>query len=82
MFNPRKKNTRKGDEQTQPRKGKASMYAQRRSVFSPKRALQDDVLKPWAAVGTWFLGPKAENADVFKDLMIDAIDSHLNFRQR
>lgn len=53
------------------------MFTHRRSIFS-KRITE---AKPWAAVGTWFVGPKAENADVFKDLMTEAIDSHFNFRQ-
>ena len=79
MFTPRKKSNRKGGKK--PRKGKARMYDHRRPIFS-KRALQDDVEKPWAAVGTWFLGPKAENADVFTDLMTEAINSHFNFRKR
>ena len=53
------------------------MFTHRRSIFS-KRITE---AKPWAAVGTWFVGPKAENAYVFKDLMTEAIDSHFNFRQ-
>ena len=31
---------------------------------------------------TWFLGPKAENGDVFRDLLTKAIDSHIGFRHR
>ena len=54
------------------------MFTHRRGVFS-KRAVSDDVAKPWAAVGTWFLGPKAENADVFIELMKDAIKAHMDF---
>lgn len=56
------------------------MFTHRRGIFS-KRAVSDDVAKPWAAVGTWFLGPKAENADVFIELMKDAIKAHMDFRQ-
>ena len=56
------------------------MFTHRRGTFS-KRAVSDDVAKPWAAVGTWFLGPKAENADVFIELMKDAIKAHMDFRQ-
>lgn len=78
MFTPRKKSNRNGKKQ--PRKGKACMYDHRRHIFS-KRALKDDEAKPWAAVGTWFLGPKAENADVFTNLMTEAIHSHFNFRK-
>ena len=33
------------------------------------------------AVGTWFLGPKAENADLFNELMKEAIKAHMDFRQ-
>ena len=80
MFNPRKKNTRKGKKEKQQRKGKAPMFTHRRGIFS-QRAVQDDVGKPWAAVGTWFLGPKAENADVFIDLMTEAINAHMDFRR-
>ena len=76
MFSPRKKTTRKGDEKKQRRR--AAMFTHKRSIFS-KRITE---AKPWAAVGTWLIvGPKAENADVFKDLMTEAIDSHFNFRQ-
>ena len=56
------------------------MFTHRRGTFS-KRAVSDDIAKPWAAVGTWFLGPKAENADVFIELMKDAIKAHMDFRQ-
>ena len=76
MFPLHKKAARKGAKK-QDRKGKAPMFSHRRSVFS-KRIVE---AKPWAAVGTWFVGPKAENADIFKDLMTEAIDSHFNFRQ-
>ena len=54
------------------------MFTHRRSIFS-KRVTE---AKPWAAVGTWFVGPKAENADVFKDLMTEAIDSHFKLPAR
>ncbi|RMX37526.1 hypothetical protein pdam_00012808, partial [Pocillopora damicornis] len=80
MFNPRKKTSRKVGKEEQKRKGKAPMFTHRRGIFS-KRAVSDDVAKPWAAVGTWFLGPKAENADVFIELMKDAIKAHMDFRQ-
>ena len=80
MFNPRKKTSRKVGKEEQKRKGKAPMFTHRSGIFS-KRAVSDDVAKPWAAVGTWFLGPKAENADVFIELMKDAIKAHMDFRQ-
>ncbi|KAL9973865.1 hypothetical protein ACROYT_G020371 [Oculina patagonica] len=78
MFTPRKKCSRKGKKEA--RKGKECMFTHRRHIFN-RRAIEDDVAKPWAAVGTWFLGPKAENADVFTDLMTTAMDSHFNFRK-
>ena len=42
----------------------------------------DDNHKQWAALGAWFLGPKAENGDVFRDLLTRAVDSHIGFRRR
>lgn len=80
MFNPRKKTSRNGGKEKQKGKGKPPMFTHRRGIFS-KRDVSDDVTKPWAAVGTWFLGPKAENADVFIDLMFDSIRAHMDFRR-
>ena len=77
MFSLRKKTTRKGKENGKKWRGKAPMFTYRRSVFSK----HDIEAKPYAAVGTWFVGPKAENADIFKELMTGAIDSHFDFRQ-
>lgn len=77
MFSPRKKTNQKGKKKGQKQRGKAPMFTYRRSIVSK----HDVAAKPWAAVGTWFLGPKAENADVLRDLMTEAIDSHFNFRQ-
>lgn len=77
MFSPRKKSGKKKDEK-QERKGKAHMFNQRSSVLCSKRSGE---AKPWAAVGTWFLGPKAENADVFEKLMNKAVHSHFKFRE-
>ncbi|KAL9973863.1 hypothetical protein ACROYT_G020369 [Oculina patagonica] len=37
--------------------------------------------KPWAALGAWFMGPKAENGDVFHDLVTQTIDSQIKFRR-
>lgn len=76
MFSPRRKALKKGDENKE-RKRKAPMFHHKQSVFS-KRFVET---QPWAAVGTWFVGPKAENADIFKELMIEAIDSHFKFRE-
>ncbi|KAL4225690.1 hypothetical protein ACF0H5_016379 [Mactra antiquata] len=40
-----------------------------------------EYVKQWAALGSWFLGPKAENIDVFNNLAIEAFKGHANFRQ-
>ena len=37
--------------------------------------------KPWSAFGTWFMGPKAENGDLFQDLVTKTIESHIKFRR-
>ena len=76
MFSKYKKTDRKGGEKKQ--KGKAHMYTYRRSVFSKRTA----EAKPYAAVGAWFLGPKAENANIFTDLATKAFNAHLQFRKR
>ena len=76
MFSKYKKTDRKGGERKQ--KGKAHMYMYRRSVFSKRTA----EAKPYAAVGAWFLGPKAENANIFTDLATKAFNAHLQFRKR
>ncbi|KXJ06044.1 hypothetical protein AC249_AIPGENE25009, partial [Exaiptasia diaphana] len=47
-----------------------SMFMERRPNFD--RA--DEEKKPWAKTGAWFLGPKADNAAIFKDLVNDAIE--------
>ena len=64
-----------------PRLVKALMYSQKREVFS-RGGHVDDNHKQWAALGAWFLGPKAENGDVFRDLLTRAVDSHIGFRRR
>ena len=76
MFSKYKKTDRKGGERKE--KGKAHMYTYRRSVFSKRTA----EAKPYAAVGAWFLGPKAENANIFTDLATKAFNAHLQFRKR
>ena len=45
------------------------------------RDFKGSVHKPWAAVGAWFLGPKAENGDLFGDLVKSSVDSHILFRK-
>ena len=37
--------------------------------------------KPWAALGAWFMGPKAENGNVFHELVTQTIESQINFRR-
>ena len=62
----------------------ASMsVSERTSMYSPGRTseLSDCNRKPWVAVGAWFLGPKAENADLFRHLILKAVDSQVNFRK-
>ena len=59
----------------------ASMYSQQREVFSRGDHVQD-TQKQWAALGAWFMGPKAENGDVFRDLLTQAVDTHIGFRRR
>ena len=56
----------------------APMYGRRRvSRLDPGL----DEHKPWAAVGAWFPGPKGENADVYKELVVKAMDHHMKFRE-
>ena len=57
------------------------MYSQNRRLFSKAQPGVDEQ-KKWAALGAWFLGPKAENGDVFKDLITKAVDSHIGYRHR
>lgn len=57
------------------------MYSQQRKVFSRGDHVVDKE-KQWATLGAWFLGPKAENGDVFRDLLTEAVDSHIGFRHR
>ncbi len=50
-----------------------------------RRYRQDDTLRLEQAgsdsLGSWFLGPKGENADLFRQLAIRAIDAHLTDRR-
>ena len=57
------------------------MYSQQREVFSRE---DHEVCrqKQWASLGAWFLGPKAENGEVFRELLTKAVDSHIRFRHR
>lgn len=52
-------------------------------MYSPYRlGRAQDKQKQWAALGAWFLGPKAENGDVFRDLLTRAVDKHVGFRHK
>ena len=64
-----------------PRPSKALMYSQNRRLYSRGREADEDHDR-WAALGVWFLGPKAENGDLFKDLLTKAVDSQIGFRHR
>lgn len=64
-----------------PRLSKAPMYSPDRKVFARGDKLVDKH-KQWAALGAWFLGPKAENGDVFRGLLTRAVDHHIGYRKR
>ena len=84
MFRRRRSSAREDDcntETKQARLSKAPMYSQQREVFT-RGDHAVDRQKQWASVGAWFLGPKAENGEVFRDLLTKAIDSHIGFRHR
>lgn len=84
MFRRRKRSTKEDEystEEKRARLSKAPMYSQQRKVFSRGDHVVDKE-KQWATLGAWFLGPKAENGDVFRDLLTEAVDSHIGFRHR
>ena len=58
----------------------AAMYDHRRNMFSKRHDYSHGRHMPWAALGAWFMGPKAENGDVFQDLVTQAINSQRSFR--
>lgn len=58
----------------------ASMYAPQSNMFA-KKDLSHGRHKPWSALGAWFMGPKAENGDIFQNLVSDTIDSQIKFRR-
>ena len=64
-----------------PRPSKSSMYSHGRAVFC-RGDHKADKHKQWAALGAWFLGPKAENGDVLRDLLTQAVDAQIGFRHR
>ncbi|CAH3184250.1 unnamed protein product [Porites lobata] len=82
MFRRRRSSAREDDCNTETKRArlsKAPMYSQQREAFTRGDHVVDRQ-KQWASVGAWFLGPKAENGDVFRDLLTKAIDSHIGFR--
>ena len=84
MFRRRKRSAREDEYNTDSKRArlsKAPMYSQQRKVFSMGDHVVDKH-KQWAALGAWFLGPKAENGEVFRDLLTQAVDSHIGFRHR
>ena len=58
-------------------KNPKSMYAPRRKAFSPREVFT----MPWAKVGAWYVGPKAENEEIYKEMVLKAVDSHLDYRK-
>ena len=60
-------------------KNPKSMYAPGRKAFSPREDLQ--VAMPWAKVGAWYVGPKAENEEIYKEMVLEAVETHLDFRK-
>lgn len=63
------------------RPSKSSMYSHGRAVFC-RGDHKADKHKQWAALGAWFLGPKAENGDVLRELLTQAVDAQVGFRHR
>ena len=59
-----------------PRLSKAPMY------LSYRRGHAHEKFEHWASLGAWFLGPKAENGNVFRDLLTQAVDKHVGFRHK
>ena len=60
--------------------GKRVMYNQRRACFS-SRDPKAELHQPWTAVGAWFLGPKAENDDLFQKQAMKIISDQIEFRK-
>ncbi|ACK70682.1 group II decarboxylase family protein [Gloeothece citriformis PCC 7424] len=61
---------------------KAFDKAIRRFQALSRKAQTPDINTPGSrAVEAWFLGPKGENADLMKELIVQAIDSQANWRQ-
>jgi hypothetical protein len=67
----------------QPRELTTEDYASARSALvdlasAPGLTLNSDKTR---ALEAWFLGPKAENADVFERLVVEAIRDHAFWRR-
>ena len=70
MFRRRRSPAREDDCNTETKRArlsKAPMHWQQREVFTRGDHVVDRQ-KQWESVGAWFLGPKAENGEVFRDL--------------
>ena len=52
-----------------------------RSLNSTVSIIDEDTQECWPATAAWFLGPKAENLDLLKELIEKAIDEHADFRK-
>ena len=57
------------------------MYSHHRNMRSKHQDGSRKHEKPWAALGAWFMGPKAENGNVFHELVTQTIESQINFRR-
>ena len=58
-------------------KNPKAMYDFRRPALSPGHLES----KPWAKVGAWYIGPKAGNEKIYKEMALDAVNEHLDFRK-
>lgn len=57
------------------------MYSHHRNMRSKHQDGSRKHEKPWAALGAWFMGPKAENGNMFHELVTQTIESQINFRR-
>ena len=58
-----------------------NMYYKHQNNMFAAEDLSHGRHKPWSALRAWFMGPKAENGDLFQDLVTKTIDSHIKFRR-
>ena len=61
--------------------GGRKQRAQCAAFSGQDRGLDQSLYKPWAAAGAWFIGPKGENFDLLKQLVIKALDHQWQFRK-